>query len=389
MRYLYDLEGTPLESYTEHKDYAPTLEDILTASRAHSSVGEAALFSQLQIWFPDAMVDAHGNLWLIVGDNPTTLFTAHTDTVHAMADTPSYKVEYLTLHNGDLAMRRAGGGILGADDGTGVYILHQLIERDVAGVYAFFRGEERGGIGSSAAASDLNSEASLVSTVLTGVTKAIAFDRKGYYDVIRYQSGGECCSDDFALALCDALSTEDNIFLPEDGVYTDTAEFIHNIPECTNISVGYFNQHTSDEWQNVSFVHRLVDQLASVDFDVLPISRDPLAARSRYSWRSTTTPRETYYVPPTGSWDYNDSLVGMDYYEDEEDKKYDILMELTSAIEEDFGTAVDDQLIDDVLILLSVDEITALQAEYERCSKTGDVIGMTAVINELEVYRSN
>lgn len=370
MRYLYDLEGTPLESYTEHKDYAPTLEDILTASRAHSSVGEAALFRQLQIWFPDAMVDAHGNLWLIVGDNPTTLFTAHTDTVHAMADTPSYKVEYLTLHNGDLAMRRAGGGILGADDGTGVYILHQLIERDVAGVYAFFRGEERGGIGSSAAASDLNSEASLVSTVLTGVTKAIAFDRKGYYDVIRYQSGGECCSDDFALALCDALSTEDNMFLPEDGVYTDTAEFIHNIPECTNISVGYFNQHTSDEWQNVSFVHRLVDQLASVDFDVLPISRDPLAARSRYSWRSTTTPRETYY-------------------EDEEDKKYDILTELTSAIEEDFGMRVDDQFVEDIFISLSVDEITALQAEYERCSKAGDVNGMSTVVSELEAYCSN
>ena len=136
-------------------------------------------------------------------------------------------------------------------------------------------------------------------------------------------------------------------------------------------------------------MHRLVDQLASVDFDVLPISRDPLAARSRYSWRSTTTPRETYYVPPTGSWDYNDSLVGMDYYEDEEDKKYDILTELTSAIEEDFGTRVDDQFVEDIFTSLSVDEITALQAEYERCSNVGDVNGMSTVVSELEAYRSN
>ena len=46
------------------------------------------------------------------------------------------------------------------------------------------------------------------------------------------------------------------------------------IPECTNLSVGYWSQHTIKETQDVGFAEKLLARLLQIDWEALPTSRD-------------------------------------------------------------------------------------------------------------------
>jgi hypothetical protein len=107
--------------------------------------------------------------------------------------------------------------------------------------------------------------------------RAIAFDRRGIDSVITHQGYGRCCSDVFGEALSGALNRDDRMmYLPDDtGVYTDTAEFTDIIPECTNISVGYYHEHGDREYIDVLHFQALADAVLGFDWDALPTSRDP------------------------------------------------------------------------------------------------------------------
>jgi hypothetical protein len=59
------------------------------------------------------------------------------------------------------------------------------------------------------------------------------------------------------------------------GVYTDSAEFTHVIPECTNISVGYYKEHTHMEHQDIDHLITLCLASVKVDWESLPVKRDP------------------------------------------------------------------------------------------------------------------
>jgi hypothetical protein len=59
------------------------------------------------------------------------------------------------------------------------------------------------------------------------------------------------------------------------GTYTDSMEYSGIVPECTNISVGYFDQHTAKESQDLEFAEMLLEKLIEARWDVLAISRDP------------------------------------------------------------------------------------------------------------------
>jgi hypothetical protein len=108
--------------------------------------------------------------------------------------------------------------------------------------------------------------------------RAIAFDRRGTDSVITHQGYGRCCSDIFGQALATALNGDDfNLMYSTDdsGVYTDTAEFVDNIPECTNISIGYYSEHGEREHLDVNHLQRLADAVLLFDWDALPVERDP------------------------------------------------------------------------------------------------------------------
>jgi hypothetical protein len=222
---------------------------------------------------PVSMIDEAGNLYVDLRTEPhhRTCFTAHIDTVHHKAGQNTYTI--------DGQFWKANGDALGADDGAGIALLMYLIDHRVPALYIFFRSEECGGTGSVWAADHM---AELFSTV----DRAIAFDRAGYHDVITKQSGGRCCSDEFALALAEALTNEEFTlaFTPCDtGVFTDTANLIDIASECTNVSVGYFSQHGDREKQDVEFLQLLASQIVKVDWDALPVKREAAPKKSKYS----------------------------------------------------------------------------------------------------------
>jgi hypothetical protein len=239
------------------------LAHALSLKRDHGSRTEAEFVTWLVNRLPVTMIDAAGNIHVDRRrlSSHRTLFTSHTDTVHHSGGHNHVRV--------DGHMWRADRAALGADDGAGIALMCHMIEHSVSGYYIFFRGEERGGVGSSWLAENMDD-------LLEEFDRAVAFDRAGYSDVITHQGGGRCCSNTFAEALSDQLNDRGMLYMPCDGgVYTDTAEFVKLIPECTNLSVGYKHQHGDREEQDVKYLQVLAEALVAVDWDRLPTERDP------------------------------------------------------------------------------------------------------------------
>ena len=246
-----------------------TLARALSAKRPHNTVAVSDFTEWLFNTLPAELksftsVDGAGNLHIdnrVAGSR--TLFIAHVDTVHK--ETGANKIRKTATH------WYADGAPLGADDGAGVAMLMHLIHANVKGYYIFSQGEECGGIGAKHIASHHKD-------LLKQFDRAIAFDRRGIDSVISHQGMGRCASDVFCQALASALNEHnDNLmYSPDDtGVYTDTAEFTDDIPECTNISVGYYNEHGDRE--NLDIVHfaALAIAVAKLDWEALPTDRDP------------------------------------------------------------------------------------------------------------------
>jgi len=209
--------------------------------------------------------DKDKNQILTLGSRPI-LFSSHSDTVHHTQGRQTVGVD----RNGFLSLSPQalgeGSNCLGADDTAGIWLMLEMIKAGIAGTYIIHYGEEAGCIGSSALAYH-NPE------FLRQFQAAIAFDRAGYGDVITHQMGQRTCSDAFATALGGQLGGQ---YRPCDkGSYTDTYEYAHIIPECTNVSVGYFNQHTENESLDMGFLIALRNSLLRVDWEHLPIERQP------------------------------------------------------------------------------------------------------------------
>jgi hypothetical protein len=109
-----------------------------------------------------------------------------------------------------------------------------------------------------------------------GIERAVAFDRKVYGSVITRQMAQYCCSNEFADALCSDFSSKGlSMKKDETGYYTDTGNFIEVIPECTNISIGVFNEHHNTESVDIAYVERVAKVASTIDWESLPTSRHP------------------------------------------------------------------------------------------------------------------
>ena len=210
--------------------------------------------------------DAWGNYYYKVGINPTTLFTCHLDNYCEKKEKVNHVID------GNL-IKTDGTTILGADNKAGVCVLLYLIEKNVPGLYYFFIGEEplltNGLFGSSELLSGSPN-------LLRKFKRAVAFDRKAYGSVITRQMAQYCCSDDFADALCSEFSSKGLAMKKDEtGYYTDTGNFIEVIPECTNISIGVFNEHHNTEYVDISYVERVAKVASTIDWESLPTSRHP------------------------------------------------------------------------------------------------------------------
>lgn len=232
-----------------------------------------------------AKSDAWGNRRLTInnadGSAPDVLFSSHTDTVHDKAGQ-----QHVVCSKDGYAMTfTKESSCLGADCTTGVWLMRQMALARVPGLYVWHADEERGGLGSSSLAKrDAKS--------LRGIRFAIAFDRKGLDEVITHQCGTRGASDAFADSLAGILNANGRLsYKPsDDGVFTDTANYTHIVPECCNLSVGYYSQHSSNEKQDVYFADLLLDALLAADWTRLICSRDPAEREVElFDWRNYGT----------------------------------------------------------------------------------------------------
>lgn len=271
-----------------------TLLNMLAYCRPRGSQTETEFIDRYIRPLPSASQDGWGNWHVKVGES-RTLFSCHTDTV-AITDGRQTLHYDPTTGLAQLSKRsRQRSRCLGADDTIGVFLMCQMIARRIPGHYVFHYGEESGGIGSSALV------AGVEPLWLQSFDRIIAFDRKGTSDVITWQGYGQCCSDTFARALASALNTAEPTcqYAPSDrGVYTDSAEYVSVIGECTNISVGYYHEHTRREYVDTAHVLRLLKALVRVDWEALPCERKPGDDDSGYlsHWRNWSHTRSATVV---------------------------------------------------------------------------------------------
>ena len=282
--------------------------------------------------------DEFGNYYYLLpksdGEYSDSMFTSHLDTINSapyshvtktiwsaeekkMVPNPAYeeKEDDMSIKHvfDDDFIKTDGNTNLGADDKAGTTILMNMISENVPGLYYFFVGEESGCIGSSALSKVWDKAGFPV------INRCVSFDRRGYDSIITSQ-GGVTASNEFATELSNRLNEYGFWYKPDPtGIYTDSAEFTYVIPECTNISVGYFSEHTKTERQDIEFLTYLAVVCAKgVEWDTLPtikqknsVYNGKISYGSRYSsgygtgssYRSNQTPY--YGYGEYGSW-YDD-----------------------------------------------------------------------------------
>ena len=239
-------------------------------SRTYPHGTEKDVFSLLN---PELKEDEFGNLFIKIGESDV-MFTSHLDTATSALSEVVHVIDGVNI-------KTDGKSILGADDKAGVTIMLHMIENNIPGLYYFFLGEEVDCVGSRKVATKYKEEKQ------EGINKVISFDRRGTTSIITFQSGSRCCSDKFGDELSKQLNLANDTFSYKNdttGLLTDSIQFVKLYPECTNISVGYQNEHTFSEVQDIEHLEKLAEACLKVDWNNLPVDRDP--SKTEYNYGS-------------------------------------------------------------------------------------------------------
>ncbi len=206
--------------------------------------------------------DAFGNYVLQIGNKQEICFTAHHDTVHKTSGRQRLKVK-----DGIVTLRdKTKGECLGADCTTGIWLILNMVAKEIPGVYVIHSGEESGCIGSG----DLINHHP---NWLDHVNYVISFDRYGTKSIVTHQMGRRTASDKFAKKLKEVLGIS-SLSADPNGSFTDSNEYKREVSECTNLSVGYYSQHSTEEKQDLEYAQELLDALLTADWSKLEYYRD-------------------------------------------------------------------------------------------------------------------
>ena len=238
--------------------------------------------------------DKFGNYIKIIGDKPNVCFTAHHDTVHFKEG-----FQKLIIMNDVVSIsNHADSNCLGADCTTGVWLILGMIEFGVQGVYVIHAAEESGCQGSQQLVASEPKWLSYIDAV-------ISFDRKGQKSVITHQMGLRTASDAFAKSFADVVNIS-QLEPDSTGSYTDSNEYASVVSECTNISVGYYNQHTKNEVQDLDYADDLLIALCQADWSGLVFERDVTQVEDL--WRNVSG-RYKYNYDNDNSYDLEQIIV--------------------------------------------------------------------------------
>jgi hypothetical protein len=188
----------------------------------------------------------NGNL-LSLTDSKKPIFSCHLDIIG------NDFTGQLSIKNGKLKRKNALGQskILGADDRAGLYcILNNLNYIDN---FILTTGEETGLTGSR----DIIKE---FGELLSEFPCCIVLDRRGNSDIIG--TNNYYCKDDLLDAIKKVLPSYSNSL----GSVSDADNFSSFLP-CVNLSVGYYNAHTTNEYLNLKellFIDSKIKELNTI-----------------------------------------------------------------------------------------------------------------------------
>lgn len=191
--------------------------------------------------------DKAGNIFNI-GVKNVPLLSSHMDTVEKTMD--SKLMEFVKIYETPKLTMLKGIGIIGGDDKCGVYtILHLLatMPKDSFN-FVFSTQEESGCVGIR---SFIESHGDVVKS---NCRYGLILDRRGGGDIICKENnyGTKVFEDDLAL-----IGKEFG-FKPERGATSD-ADVISAKISCANLSMGYYNPHTGQEYVNLDELENTIE----------------------------------------------------------------------------------------------------------------------------------
>jgi tripeptide aminopeptidase len=176
--------------------------------------------------------DEVGNLYNISYDNKPML-SSHMDTVQS--ETDSSLAKFIKIR-GDVL---SGYGIIGGDDKCGIYIILEALKAKKEINFLLSVGEEVGGKGVK--------HFTKFHPKLDNVTYCLVLDRRGNGDVIC--ANNFYGTDEFENAL---LKVGERFkYKTSTGTFSD-ADFLNDCISCANLSVGYYNPHSRNEFVKIS-----------------------------------------------------------------------------------------------------------------------------------------
>jgi hypothetical protein len=174
------------------------------------------------------------------------VFVAHMDTVN------DFDMKKQLVFDKELQILSRQDGILGADDKAGVNLILNHIENVN---FILTIDEEIGALGMQ----ELVDKSKLLDDLIEfNVSCAIELDRKGTNDILGDTHG--YCGKDLQVQLENALPG----YLGNVGVFTDI-DYLCDIIASTNISVGYFNQHSKNEYLDVKHFNWVNDRMVELN----------------------------------------------------------------------------------------------------------------------------
>lgn len=223
------------------------------------------------------------------------LLSAHMDQVQRKA--PSFDD---LRECGDRTL--APGFGLGADDKNGIWvILNELylgkLNQEPMPSFIFSTAEECG----SGNAAQCFRRNFLDADNKPLVPFALVLDRRGSGDIIGFENG--YCSLDFELKVEEISERHQMGYKSCMGIYSDADELSEYV-NCVNLSVGYYNAHTTEEetsrtdlmraWNFVRYLLKARDELAAIPFEGK--TYDNFGWKRWGRWEATTGGRNSIYA---------------------------------------------------------------------------------------------
>ena len=302
--------------------------DMMQTMRPAGSKTETAFVKKYLDSIKGMKADSYGNRYIRIGTAPVA-WSCHTDTVHR---TDGKQRIIYNKNKGIIALSSSEktATCLGADDTAGVWLMLEMIRSRKEGLYLFHRAEEIGGLGSDYIAKN-------TPELLDGIRAVIALDRKGTDSIITHQIGGRCASEAFAQSLASQL-----VGYKADctGSFTDSANYMAIVPECSNLSVGYANAHTASETLDYFHLLGLRESLLALDYSGLVYDRTPAAVDYDDYAEDYWSPARSYRGSWVKSFDQErDCNSVRDFVESYPDAVADLLEQYGITLEELYQSA--------------------------------------------------